>query len=306
MRVAVTGGAGFIGSYVCKLLLQENHQVTIIDNLSKSDKSQIIEGVDFIEADLLDQEKLEQILPGHDAVIHMASYIEVGESVKKPVEFVKNNVLGTAVLLEAMKNSNVKKIIFSSSACVYGKQDKMPITEDTPLERQDNPYGFTKVAMEQMCALYNTMYNFDVIVLRYFNPYGPGEQHNPETHAIPNFIKAILNKKPLPLYWKGEQIRDFIYIEDLASAHVLCLPLTGLQYFNVGSETGIKIIDIVEKLFDIVGYKVEIEDLGERKGDVPSLVASAEKIKDQLCWEAKTDFNEGLGKTVEFFSSLKD
>ncbi|HBQ51274.1 UDP-glucose 4-epimerase GalE [Candidatus Daviesbacteria bacterium RIFCSPLOWO2_01_FULL_38_10] len=304
MKVLVTGGAGFIGSHVSKLLLDLGHQVTVIDNLSHGNKTSIDKRAVFVDADILHQEKLEEILPGHDAVIHMASLIEVGESVKTPVEFVENNILGTVKLLQAMKNSGVKKIIFSSSACVYGVPKKLPITEDDPLGEQENPYGITKTTMEEFCKLYNKLFRFNVVILRYFNPYGPGELHNPETHAIPNFIKAILEKKPLPLFWKGEQIRDFIYIDDLATAHVLPLNLTGLHIYNVGTETGVKVRDAIKIIFDLVGYEVETEDKGERKGDVASLVASAQKIKKELGWEAKVSLKKGLQKTIEFFKSL--
>lgn len=306
MKLLVTGGAGFIGSHVSKLLLDQGHEVTIIDNLSHGNQASIDKRAVFVNADMLNQQKLEEVLPGHGAVIHMASLIEVGESVKHPAEFVENNILGTAQLLEAMRKTGVKKIIFSSSVCVYGKPSKLPITEDDPLGEQENIYGVTKVTMEQLCLLYHNLHNFDVTILRYFNPYGPGELHRPETHAIPNFIKAVLEKKPLPLYWKGEQVRDFIYIDDLAVAHMLPLNLTGLHIYNVGTETRAKVADVVKTIFKLVGYEVPIEDKGERKGDVASLVASAEKIKKELGWEAKVSLEEGLRKTIEFFKALMD
>src|SRR3989344_4247829 len=268
MKILVTGGAGFIGSHINKLLLDQGHQVRVIDNLSHGNKNAIDSRANFHQTDLLDETTLEEILPGHEAVIHMASFIEVGESVKKPVEFAENNILGTVKLLESMRKTEVNRIIFSSSACVYGKPKKLSITEDDPLGEQENPYGLTKVSMEQFCKLYHNLYGFDVTILRYFNPYGPEELHNPETHAIPNFIKAALAKQPIPLYWKGEQVRDFIYIEDLALAHTLPLNQTGLHIYNVGTQTGVKVIDVVKKIFEIVGYKVSMDNKGERKGDV--------------------------------------
>ena len=301
MKVLVTGGAGFIGAAVSKLLLDENHQVTIVDNLSHGHKESIDSRVNFIEADLNDQAKLEEILPGHDGVIHMASLIEVSESVKNPVEFVENNITGTIKLLEAMRKTNVKKIIFSSSACVYGQPTKTPITEDDRLGEIENPYGLTKVSMELLCQLYNKLYNFDVVILRYFNPFGPGELHAPETHAIPNFIRAILEKKPIPLYWNGEQIRDFIYIDDLATAHILPLTQIGLHIYNVGTEEGSQVINVVKEIFGLVGYEVPVDNKGERKGDVASLVASSEKIKKELGWSAKINLREGLKKTIDFY-----
>lgn len=303
MKILVTGGAGFIGSHVNKLLLDQGHQVTVVDNLSHGNQDSVDSRAKFVQADLLDQKKIEEIMVGHNAIIHMASLIEVEESVKRPLEFVENNITGTVKLLEAMRKTGTKKIIFSSSACVYGKPDKLPITEADPLNEQENPYGLTKVTMEKLCMLYHRIYGFDVTILRYFNPFGPGELHQPETHAIPNFIKAVLEKRKLPLYWKGQQIRDFIYIEDLASAHILPLNLFGLNIYNVGTEQGIKIIDVVKKIFELVGNEVLIEDLGERKGDVPSLIASSEKIKQELKWQAKVNLEEGLRKTIDFYRS---
>lgn len=303
MKILVTGGAGFIGSHVNKLLLDQGHQVTVVDNLSHGNQDSVDSRAKFVQADLLDQKKIEEIMIGHNAIIHMASLIEVGESVKRPLEFVENNITGTVKLLEAMKKTGTKKIIFSSSACVYGKPDKLPITEDDPLNEQENPYGLTKVTMEELCMLYHRIYGFDVTILRYFNPFGPGELHQPETHAIPNFIKAVLEKRKLPLFWKGGQIRDFIYIDDLTSAHILPLNLPGLHIYNVGTEKGIKIIELVKKIFELAGNEVPIEDLGERKGDVPSLVASSEKIKRELNWQAKVDLGEGLRKTIDFYRS---
>lgn len=303
MNILVTGGAGFIGSHVNKSLLDQGHSVCVVDNLSRGYKEFIDSRATFIQADLLDQKKLEEILPGNDVVIHMASLIEVGESVKKPVEFVENNITGSAKLLEAMRKKGVSKIIFSSSACVYGRPSKLPIMENDPLNEQENTYGLTKVTMEQLCILYHKLFGFDVTILRYFNPYGPGELHHPETHAIPNFIKAVLEKRKLPLFWKGEQIRDFIYIDDLTSAHTLPLKTSGLNIYNVGTEKGVKIIDLIEKIFDLVGYEVPIEDLGERKGDVPALIASSTKIKQELGWESKVDLEEGLKRAIDFYRS---
>ncbi|MEK7616970.1 MAG: UDP-glucose 4-epimerase GalE [Patescibacteria group bacterium] len=301
MRLLVTGGAGFIGSHVVKILLDKDHAVTVFDNLTRGHQDQIDDRASFVKGDLSDQEVLEKTLKNHDAVIHLASFIEVGESVKKPVEFAENNILGTVKLLEAMRRTGVKKIIFSSSACVYGTPSKTPITEESPMGIQTNPYGITKISMEQFCMLYSRLYDFDVTILRYFNPYGPGELHNPETHAIPNFIKAALRKNPMPLFWKGKQIRDFIYIDDLSEAHTLPLNLTGLHIYNVGTESGVKVLDVVKKIFKLLGYEVSLDDKGERKGDVPKLVASSEKIKKQLGWNAKVNLEEGLKKTIEFY-----
>ena len=289
-KILITGGAGFIGTHIYKLLKQKGIQVIIFDKKLNS------------QDDLLNKNSLLKALKGEDAVIHMASLIEVGESVKYPFKFAENNILGSVNLLQCMKEVGVKKIIFSSSACVYGNPEKLPIKEDAKL-KSANPYGASKISVESFCETYHNLYGFDVVILRYFNPYGPGENHQPETHAIPNFIKAALAKKPIPLFWKGEQIRDFIYVEDLAVAHIAPLKLKGFHIFNVGTEKGIKLIDVVNKLSDILGYKLKINDLGNRLGDVPANFASSKGLQKATNWQPKFNLDQGLRLTVDWFSS---
>ena len=303
MRVLVTGGAGFIGSWVTRVLLEEQHEVTVVDNLSKGFRTLIPADVRFIEGDLRDEERLPGWLRGHDAVIHMAAFIEVGRSVQEPLVFAENNIINSVRLLDAMHKADVGKIVFSSSATVYGTPESLPIRESDPLGTQSNPYGASKVATEAFVATYHQLYGMDAIILRYFNPYGPNELHEPETHAIPNFIRAALARKPVPLYWKGEQVRDFIYVEDLARAHTAVLGQTGLQYYNVGSEVGTKMIDVIGEITDILEYHVDIEDLGERPGDVHALYAWSEKLAAATGWRAQVPLHEGLRRTIEWFRS---
>ncbi|MDE3094724.1 MAG: NAD-dependent epimerase/dehydratase family protein [Chloroflexota bacterium] len=303
MRVLVTGGAGFIGSAVTRVLLEEGHEVTVLDNLSKGFRALVPTGARFIEGDLRDEERLPGWLRGHDAVIHMAAFIEVGRSVEEPLVFAENNILNSVRLLQAMQPAGVGKIVFSSSATVYGTPRSLPIRETDPLGVQSNPYGASKVATEAFVATYNQLYGMDALILRYFNPYGPNELHEPETHAIPNFVRAVLEKRPVPLYWKGEVVRDFIYVDDLARAHTAVLGLTGLQYYNVGSETGTKIIDVVRQIFEIAGYETPIDDLGERPGDVPATYAWSRKIAEATGWRAQVPLREGLARTVEWYRS---
>jgi len=301
VRVFVAGGAGFIGSSLTNVLLEAQHEVTVLDNLSKGFRGLVPDGARFIEGDLRDEDQLRGWLRGHDAVINMAAFIEVGRSVLEPVLFAENNIVNSVRLLEAMHKADVGKIVFSSSATVYGTPKRLPISEDDPLGTQSNPYGASKVSAEAFVATYNSLYGMDAIILRYFNPYGPNELHEPETHAIPNFVKAVLAKKAIPLYWNGEQIRDFIYVDDLARAHAAVLGLSGLQYFNVGSETGSKIIDVIREITDIAGYDASIEDLGERAGDVPALYASSAKLAAATGWRAQVGLREGLERTVAWF-----
>lgn len=301
MRIIVTGGAGFIGSHISKVLLEAGHTVKVLDNLSTGFKENIDPRAEFLEIDLGNQEELTKALSGYEAVIHLANSIIVPESIAKPVEYAENNVVNSVKLLEAMRAAGVKKIIFSSSATVYGDSSDLPLKEDAPLGVQTNQYGASKVAMEAFIGVYHKLYNFDTIILRYFNPFGPNEKHSPETHAIPNFIKAVLKKEEVPLYWGGEQIRDFIYVEDLAEAHAAVLGLNGLQIFNVGTNTGTKVIDALKTIFNIVGYEVSIKDLGERAGDAAATYASSEKLKAATGWSAKHSLHDGLVKTIEYF-----
>ncbi len=301
MRVLVTGGAGFIGSHVSRVLLEQGHQVTVLDNLSRGRRDLVPETAAFVHADLADEAATAEALRGHDAVIHLAGFLEVAVSVERPVQFTENNVVNSVRLLEAMRRAGVGKIVFSSSATVYGVPKRLPLREDDPLGMQANPYGASKVAVETFLGVYHQLYGFDCVSLRYFNPYGPNELCDPETHAVPNIVRAALERRPIPLYWRGEQVRDFIYVEDLARAHIDPLEVGGLQVFNVGTEVGTKVIDVVETVFRILGYRVPIEDLGERPGDVSATYASSEKLRSLLGWRAQVDLEEGLRRTIEHY-----
>ena len=302
-KIVVTGGAGFIGSHVVKILLDKGHKVVVLDNLSASQKDAVDKRAQLIIGDIKDSKSSRAALKDADAVIHLAGLIIVPESVKDPIKYCENNVIGTVSFLESMRKEDVKKIIFSSSACVYGNPQKLPIKEDAPVN-PDNPYGASKASIEAFLQSYHAVFGFDVVILRYFNPYGPGEMHNPETHAIPNFIKATLAKKPIPLYWKGEQIRDFVYIEDLARAHVDVLNLSGFEIFNIGCEKGVKVKDVVDEIFKIAGFKVPIDDLGKREGDVPANFASSKKLKKAVDWKAKVGLREGLKRTIDYYKNI--
>lgn len=300
MKILVTGGAGFIGSHIVKQLLDEAHEVIVYDDFSTSSRDGIDSNATVVEGSIKDSKLLTESLHSVDSVIHMASFIAVEESVKDPLKYIDNNVLGTACLLEAMRAAKVKKIVFSSSATVYGEPKSLPILEDAPLSAA-NPYAASKIAMEALCESFYKTDGFDATILRYFNPYGPGEEHHPETHAIPNFIKAGIKRVAVPLYWKGEQVRDFIFVEDLAAAHISVLDLSGYNVFNVGTQSGTKIADVINILSEILGYKLVIDDLGERKGDVMANYASSAKLKEVTGWEAKVGLEEGLRKTVDWF-----
>lgn len=302
MRVFVTGGAGFIGSHVTQSLLDAGHQVTVLDNLSAGHRELVPGGAAFIRGDLKQEARLDGWLAGHEAVVHLAAFVPVPTSVERPVAFVENNVVNTVRLLEAMRRSGVRQIIFSSSATVYGDPKRLPLREDDPIGlQQSNPYGATKISAEAFIAVYHRLHGIHAAVLRYFNPYGPNELCEPETHLIPNVIRAALHDKPVPIYWQGEQVRDFIYVEDLARAHAAVAGLKGLNYFNIGSEKGTKVKDILQIVTDILGRPLRVDDLGERPGDVPALYATSAKIREATGWRPEVELEEGLRRTVDYF-----
>jgi UDP-glucose 4-epimerase len=301
LRVFLTGGAGFIGSHVSRVLLDAEHDVTVFDSLARGRRDLVPDDAAFVHADLADEEKLTQALRGHDAVIHLAGSLEVAVSVRNPVEYTVNNVVNSVKLLESMHRAEVGKIVFSSSATVYGVPERLPLREDDPLGMQANPYGATKVSVEVFLGVYHQLYGFDCVALRYFNPYGPNELCDPETHAVPNIVRAALERRPVPLYWKGEQVRDYIYVDDLARAHVQPLKVEGFEVFNVGTDVGTKVIDIVHTVSRIVGHDVPVDDLGERPGDVPASYASSEKLRAQLGWRPQVDLEEGLRRTIAHY-----
>ena len=300
MKILITGGAGFIGSHITKLLLDIGHSVTVYDNLSKGYLSLVDQRAEFIEGNISDTDMLVQALNGIDCVIHMAGYIEIPLSVKEPINFAENNVMGSLHLFEAMVQAEVKKVIFSSTAAVYGDPANLPLTEQEPLSAT-NPYAASKIAVEAFLSSYHALYQMDVTILRYFNPYGPNELHKPETHAIPNFIESALKDKELPLYWGGEQVRDFIYVEDLASAHTTVLGLPGFNVFNVGSEEGVEVKKVVDTISKLLGKELKIKDLRERLGDVPANYASSKLLEKATGWRAKYSLEAGLEKTIEWF-----
>lgn len=296
----MTGGAGFIGSWVARVLLEAGHEVVVFDNLYTGSRDLVPEGAEFVEGDLLDPAATRATLRGSDAVIHLAARTVVPESLEDPGAFFDANLTGGHHLLEAMRAEGVGKIVFSSTAAVYGEPAKVPIEEDD-LKFPVNPYGATKLAFEQLLHAYHACYGFDVTAFRYFNPFGPGELDRKHTKAIPNFIRAMLAGRPIPLYWRGEQERDFFYVEDIARAHVLGLERSGYEYYNLGSGRGTKVIDVVNLLGRLMGVKPEIEDRGERAGDPTLLYASTAKARRELNWEATTSLEEGLKPTIEYY-----
>ncbi len=302
MKVLVCGGAGYIGSHAVKALLREGFEVVIFDNFS-SGKEELVAGGEVVRGDLDDRGQVGQAFRTHrfDAVLHFASLIQVGESFLNPQRYYTHNLSTSLNLFEAMLEAGVKKIIFSSSAAVYGIPQETPITESHPLS-PINPYGHTKLFVERILQDYDRAYGLKHISLRYFNAAGAdpdarlGEMHDPETHLIPNLLLYLLGRKAgVDLYGTkfptpdGTAIRDYIHVTDLAEAHILALRrllASGeSDAINLGTGRGLSVLEVIRKVEEVTGRKIAYGVRPERLGDVPVLLASKEKAEKTLGWK---------------------
>ncbi len=315
MKILVCGGAGYIGSHSVKALLDEGYEVIVFDNFS-SGRKELLVGGDVIRADLEDKKDVQKVFRSREigAVLHFASLIQVGESCVQPQKYYTHNLSTSLNLLEAMLESGVNKIIFSSSAAVYGIPQQTPIPESHPLVPA-NPYGQTKLFVERILQDYDRAYGLKFISLRYFNAAGAdpegqlGEMHDPETHLIPNILLYLLNKKKtFELYGTdfptpdGTTVRDYIHVTDLANAHVLALKrlLAGSEsdFINLGTNTGCSVLEVIRKVEDGTGIKVVYKARPRRWGDVPVLLASKDKAEQLLGWKPRFSSLETIVKTA--------
>lgn len=316
--ILVTGGAGYIGSVVSQLLTEENYDVIVIDDLSKGHKQAIAKNAAFYEVSTLNTDALENVFRKTSrirAVMHFAANIEVGESVIKPDKYFYNNVVGSLNILDLAKKYNVEGFIFSSTAAVYGDPDTVPILESSP-KLPINPYGVSKFQVEQFLEHYHKAYGIKYSALRYFNACGSykhlGEDHNPETHLIPNIFKSILKKQfILKIFGNtydtpdGTAIRDYIHVEDLARAHILALEnifnnkISG-EAFNVGSSSGYSVEEVAKTAETITRLEIPREITAPRAGDAPQLIADTKKIQTMLGWKAQHNLESMLSSAWEW------
>ena len=306
MNVLVVGGAGYIGSHAVRLLLEAGHSVWVYDNLSRGHREAVPEGL-LIEGDLTDRPRLVETLVGKriDAVMHFAAFALVNESVNDPALYYHNNVVAALALLEAMREADVKRIVFSSTTATYGEPDVIPIPETTP-QQPINPYGFTKLVIEHALADYASAYGFGYAALRYFNAAGArpdgsiGEDHDPETHLIPIVLQVALGQRDKITVFgddyatpDGTCIRDYIHIDDLGDAHLRALDRLregeGIC-LNLGTGRGTSVREIIDACREVCGHPIP-EVIGPRRaGDPPELVADAKQAAKVLGWKpAYTD-----------------
>ena len=320
MSVLVTGGTGFIGSHTVVELLNSGYDVVIVDNLSNSkievvDKIKKITGKDvkFYKVDILDRENLNRVFEENkniDSVIHFAALKAVGESVEKPIEYYHNNIEGTLSLVDTMRKHNIKKIVFSSSATVYGDPKTVPITEDFPLSAT-NPYGQTKLMIEQILRdIYVSDNDWSVILLRYFNPIGAHESGliGEEPNGIPNNLMPYITKVAkgeldhLNIFGNdyntpdGTGVRDYIHVVDLAKGHIKAIEraknVTGVEAYNLGTGKGYSVLEIVENFEKANGIKVKYEITDRRPGDIAECYADPSKAEKVLGWKAEKDLEQ--------------
>lgn len=302
MHILVTGGAGYIGGTVSRILLSQGHSVTIYDNLCHSRREAVPAGAEFIEGDIADRTLLESVLRGtsFDGVMHFAALIEAGESMKKPEVYFRNNTASTLSLLESMLATGHNKLVFSSTAACYGEPESTPIQEDAPL-RPTNAYGESKLLVEHILRWFHTIHGFRYASLRYFNVAGAidgyGEAHEPESHLIPNILDVALGRResikifgsdyPTP---DGTCIRDYIHVSDLADAHVLALQsleTKGRVIYNIGNGEGFTVRQVVDSVSRVTGKPIKVVEEPRRAGDPAVLVASSARIQKELGWQPK-------------------
>jgi len=302
MRILVCGGAGYIGSHTVKELLREGFDPAVFDNFTTGRRDLLVGG-DVIHADLRDRNALRDTMRSgrFEAVLHFASLIQVGESYDQPLRYYSHNLSTSLNLIEAMLEAGVKKMIFSSSAAVYGAPETTPITESHPLN-PSSPYGWTKLVVEKILQDCARAHGLKFFSLRYFNAAGAdpegtlGEIHDPESHLIPSILLYLLGKRPaFELYGTdfptpdGTAIRDYVHVTDLAVAHVLALRklLQGSEsdFVNLGTNRGYSVLEVIRAVEDITGQKVVYQARPRRQGDVPSLLASKDRAEKLLGWK---------------------
>ena len=321
MAILLPGGAGFIGSHTAVELLNKGREIIIIDNFSNSTPKSLeaikkITGKDFkfYEMDYMDKEKLEKVFEENniEAVMNFAGYKAVGESVQKPIEYYTNNISGALVVLDTMRKYGCKKFIFSSSATVYGEPEKMPITEDTPTGGTTNPYGTTKLFIEQILKdIYKSDNTWDICILRYFNPVGAHESGliGEEPKGIPNNLMPYVARvaaetlKELSVFGNdyntpdGTGVRDYIHVVDLAKGHIKALEKLekekkGLYIYNLGTGHGYSVLDMVKGFEKATGKKVAYKIAPRRPGDIATCYADPTKAKEELGWTAEKNIDD--------------
>jgi UDP-glucose 4-epimerase len=302
MDVVVTGGAGYIGGTVAALLVEAGHHVSVVDNFCHSRREALPKGVELVEADIADRLVVEKLLKKVKpvGVLNFAALIEADESMKQPERYFLNNTASTLALLGAMQAASVKRLVFSSTAAVYGEPESIPIGEEAKLA-PTNVYGESKLLVEQMLKWFDRIYGFEVATLRYFNVAGAltgrGEEHEPESHLISLILDVAMGRRASVSIFgddydtpDGTCIRDYIHVQDLADAHILALDALKTKsqiLVNLGNGNGFSVKQVVEAARHVTGHAIPVEMKARRPGDPARLVASSERARRELDWKPK-------------------
>jgi UDP-glucose 4-epimerase len=298
VRVLVTGGAGYIGSVVASQLVEAGHDTVVLDNFSRGHAGAVPAEARLVRGNLLESDFVRDVLSeGFDGVLHFAALSLVGESVEEPELYYRNNVCGTLNLLDAMRESGCNKLVFSSTAAVYGEPEEVPIRESTPAS-PTNPYGSSKLAVDRLIGAVAGARGLAAMSLRYFNVAGAsgqfGEDHRPETHLIPLVLEAAAEGSSVNIFGTdyptrdGTAVRDYIHVEDLGRAHLLALEAAEPgehSVYNLGSGAGFSVREVVEAARSVIGRDIDAVEAPRRAGDPPELVAASDRIREELGWE---------------------
>lgn len=301
MKTLVTGGAGFIGSNLVKLLIENGHEVTVLDNLMSGYEINLQAlAMKFVRGDVRDAELVKSLAAGKDAIFHLAASVGNKRSIDHPIQDSEINVLGTLNVLEAARQAHVPKVVYSSSAGVFGELMTLPIREDHPVE-PDTPYGSSKLAAEKLCLAYSKLYAIECVCLRYFNVYGPHQRYDAYGNVIPIFVHKILSGEPITIFGNGEQTRDFINVRDVARANYAAATTPRVWgAFNLGSGTRITINRLAELLRGCAKSEFRVDHGPKRPGDVRDSLADISKAAKELGFAPSVSMEAGLPEYMQW------
>lgn len=304
MKVLVTGGSGFIGSNIVRRLLELGHEPVVLDDLSSGYRENLVAGVPFHEADVRDAAAVAAAMQGCGVALHLAASVGNARSIDDPVKDAQINVVGTINVLEAARRQGLRRIVFSSSAGIFGELKTLPIAEDHPQE-PDSPYGASKLAAEKLCLVYNKLYGMKNVALRYFNVYGVNQRYDAYGNVIPIFADRILRGVPMTIFGDGEQTRDFVNAGDVAAANIAAA-LAGDEVagpFNIGSGTRITVNELARVMQAACGREVGVEYAPPRKGDVRDSLAATDAAAAAFGYAPGVGMDEGLAAYLAWIAT---
>jgi nucleoside-diphosphate-sugar epimerase len=305
-KYLVTGGAGFIGSNIVEVLLKRGEHVKVLDNFSTGKRENLDEfskDIELIEGDIRDLGTVRRAVKDVDYVLHQAALPSVARSVKDPLSTNEVNIQGTLNILVAARDGGIKRVVYAGSSSAYGNTEILPKREDME-PRPISPYALTKLTGEKYCQMFTSLYGIETVVLRYFNVFGPRQDPNSQySAAIPIFVRAMANKRPITIFGDGEQSRDFTFVENVVNANLLASTAEKVagEVMNVGCGTRITVNELAKKICSIGGYDTEIVHTEPRAGDVRHSLADISRARDLLGYTPQVSIDEGLSKTVKWF-----